>query len=41
MRKEFQREKYFIHSDDTVLWGIISSATSYGFIEQIGYFYNY
>ena len=41
MRKEFQREKYFIHSDDTVLWGIISSATSYGFMEQIGYFYNY
>ena len=41
MKKEFQSEKYFVHSDDTIFWGIINSAKSYGFIEQIGYFYNF
>ena len=41
MKKEFNKEKYFIHSDDTIFWGIISSANSYGFLEQIGYFYNF
>ena len=41
MNKEYQKEKYFVHSDDTIFWGIINSATSYGFLEQIGYFYNF
>jgi glycosyltransferase involved in cell wall biosynthesis len=40
MKKEFQKETYFVHSDDTIFWGIINSAKSYGFLEQIGYFYN-
>ena len=40
MKKEFQNEIYFVHSDDTIFWGIINSAESYGFLEQIGYFYN-
>ena len=40
MKKEFLKERYFIHSDDTIFWGIINSAKSYGFLEQIGYFYN-
>ena len=40
MKKEFQNEIYFVHSDDTIFWGIINSANSYGFLEQIGYFYN-
>ena len=40
MEKQFQREKYLVHSDDTIFWGIINSANSYGFLEQIGYFYN-
>ena len=40
MKKEFHNETYFIHSDDTIFWGIINSAKSYGFLEQIGYFYN-
>ena len=39
MKKEFQNEIYFVHSDDTIFWGIINSAESYGFLEQIGYFY--
>ena len=41
MRQEFLKEKYTIHSDDTIFWGIICSAISYGFLEQIGYFYNF
>lgn len=41
MKKEFKNEIYFVHSDDTIFWGIINSAKSFGFIEQIGYFYNY
>ena len=41
MEKEFKKENYFVHSDDTIFWGIINSADSYGFLEQIGYFYNY
>ena len=41
MKQEFNKERYFIHSDDTIFWGIISSANSYGFLEQIGYFYNF
>ena len=41
MKKEFIHERYFVHSDDTVFWGIINSANSYGFLEQIGYFYNF
>ena len=40
MNKEYLNEKYIIHSDDTIFWGIICSANSYGFLEQIGYFYN-
>ena len=41
MKKEFLTEVYFVHSDDTIFWGVINSAKSYGFLEQIGYFYNY
>jgi hypothetical protein len=41
MKKKFQHEIYFVHSDDTIFWGIINSANSYGFLEQIGYFYNH
>ena len=41
MRQEFLKEKYIIHNDDTIFWGIICSAISYGFLEQIGYFYNF
>ena len=41
MKKEFFNEAYFVHSDDIIFWGIINSAKSYGFLEQIGYFYNF
>ena len=40
MKKEFYNEDYRIHPDDTIFFGIIRFANSYGFLEQIGYVYN-
>ena len=40
MKEDYHKTKYFLHNDDTIFWGIICSANSYGFLEQIGYFYN-
>ena len=41
MKEEFHKIRYFLHNDDVIFWGIINSANSYGFLEEIGYFYNY
>ena len=30
MNTEFQKEKYFVRSDDKIFWGIINSSNSYG-----------
>ena len=38
--KKLYYEDYHIHPDDTSFFGIIRFANSYGFLEQIGYFYN-
>ena len=40
MPKEIYNEDYQSHTDDTTFFGIIHFANSYGFLEQIGYFYN-
>ena len=40
VKKEFYNEDYHMHPDDTIFFGIIHFANSYGFLEQIGYFYN-
>ena len=40
MDKKLYNEDYHIHTDDTSFFGIIRFANSYGFLEQIGYFYN-
>ena len=40
MKKEFFYEDYHTHTDDTFFFGIIHFADSYGFLEQIGYYYN-
>ena len=40
MREEFRNEIYTIHNDDTAFFGLIKVAKSYGFLEEIGYFYN-
>ena len=41
MREEFRNEIYTIHNDDTAFFGLIKVAKSYGFLEEIGYFYNF
>ena len=40
MNEEYKKERYEIHDDDAVFYGIIKMAQSFGFLEQIGYFYN-
>ena len=40
MNEEFKKERYEVHDDDALFFGIIKSAESFGFLEQIGYFYN-
>jgi len=40
MREEFRNEIYTIHNDDTAFFGLIKVANSYGFLEEVGYFYN-
>ena len=40
MKKEFFEADYHIHTDDTFFFGIIHFVNSYGFLEQIGYYYN-
>ena len=40
MNKDLYNMDYHIHTDDTIFFGIIHFANSYGFLEQIGYYYN-
>ena len=40
MGNEYQNERFQIHDDDVCFYGLINCANSYGFLEQIGYFYN-
>jgi glycosyltransferase involved in cell wall biosynthesis len=40
MKKDFYYQDYHMHTDDTFFFGIIHFANSYGFLEQIGYYYN-
>jgi len=40
MPKELYYEDYQEHTDDTSFFGIVHFAQTYGFLEQIGYFYN-
>ena len=39
MNKEFYNENYRVNDDDTAFFGIVHVAETYGFLEQIGYFY--
>ena len=39
MNKKFRKERFFLHDDDVTFYGLIRVANSYGFIENIGYFY--
>ena len=40
MNDEFKKDRYEVHDDDAAFYGLIHTAKSYGFLEQIGYFYN-
>ena len=39
MNKKFQDQLYYINNDDTAIFGLIHVANTYGFLEEIGYFY--
>lgn len=40
MGEKYNYDRFEINDDDVALYGIIKVAKSYGFLEQIGYFYN-
>ena len=40
MKEEYINERFVIHNDELVCFGICKIAESYGVLEQIGYFYN-
>ena len=40
MKEEYKNERFVIHNDELVCFGICNLAESYGVLEQIGYFYN-
>jgi len=40
MPKELYNEDYQVHTDDTSFFGLVHFAQTYGFLEQIGYFYS-
>ena len=39
MRKDLYNEDYHINDDDTAYFGLVHFANTFGFLEQIGYFY--
>lgn len=39
MNKKFRQERFFIYDDDVAFYGLIKITNSYGFLENIGYFY--
>ena len=41
MNNKFKKEKYVVYNDDVAIFGLIQSAQSFGFLEEIGYFYNW
>lgn len=40
MNEKYRNERFAIHNDELVCFGICKVANSYGVLEQIGYFYN-
>ena len=39
MREDFYNQIYYINNDDTVFFGLLYVTETFGFLEQIGYFY--
>ena len=40
MHEKYRKERFVIHNDETVCFGLFKTANSYGQIEEVGYFYN-
>ena len=41
MDEKYRNERFDVNDDDAAFYGLIKVANSYGFLEQIGYFYSY
>ena len=41
MNEKYRNERFDVYDDDVAFYGLINVANSYGFLEQIGYFYSY
>ena len=41
MNEKFRSERYTVFSDDAAVFGLFKMAKSYGFLEEVGYFYNW
>ena len=41
MNNKFKEETYVVYNDDVAIFGLFQVAQSYGFLEEIGYFYNW
>ena len=39
MRKEFYDKIYYVNNDNTAFFNLLHTANTYGFLEQVGYFY--
>ena len=39
MDKQFYNQLYYVNNDNTAIFGLIHVANTYGFLEEIGYFY--
>jgi len=41
MNNKFHNDKYVVYNDDVSIFGLLKTAKSYGFLEEIGYIYNW
>ena len=39
MKDEYKNELYFLNNDDTAFFGLVHVADTFGFLEEVGYFY--
>ena len=39
IKEKYKEERFFLHDDDVIFYGLIKVSNSYGFLENIGYFY--
>jgi glycosyltransferase involved in cell wall biosynthesis len=41
MNKKFRNDKFVVYNDDVSIFGLMETAKSFGFLEEIGYIYNW